>query len=100
MSPRAGACSTTGGAKSKTYDMARPPPDKTMTDRIYLDWNATAPLRPAAHAAMLGALDQLGNPSSVHAEGRAARHPVGTAREQGPPLGGAAPRRVIFPAGR
>src|SRR5262249_34551593 len=99
MSPRAGACSTTGGAKSKTYDMARPPPDKTMTDRIYLDWNATAPLRPAAHAAMLGALDQLGNPSSVHAEGRAARHPVETPREQGAALVGADPRSVIFTSG-
>ena len=44
-----------------------------MTDRIYLDWNATAPLRPEARDAMAAALDLAGNPSSVHAEGRAAR---------------------------
>ena len=44
-----------------------------MTDRIYVDWNATAPLRPQARSAILAALDAVGNPSSVHAEGRAAR---------------------------
>ena len=70
-----------------------------MTDRIYLDWNATAPLRPAARAAMLAALDQLGNPSSVHAEGRAARHLVETAREQVAALVGADARNVIFTSG-
>ncbi|MGA1633540.1 MAG: aminotransferase, partial [Gemmobacter sp.] len=43
-----------------------------MAGRDYLDWNATAPLRPAARAAMLAALALVGNPSSVHAEGRAA----------------------------
>src|SRR5690242_13455545 len=48
-----GAFTTTGRAKSKTYDMRRSLPDKDMMDRIYLDWNATAPLRPAARAAML-----------------------------------------------
>jgi cysteine desulfurase len=79
--------------------MARSPPDKTMIDRIYLDWNATAPLRPAARAAMLAALDRLGNPSSVHAEGRAARHLVETAREQVAALVGAEPRNVIFTSG-
>jgi len=52
-----------------------------MTERIYLDWNATAPLRPAARDAMLAALDQVGNPSSVHTEGRAARHLVEAARD-------------------
>ncbi|MDB5658732.1 MAG: aminotransferase class V-fold PLP-dependent enzyme [Cypionkella sp.] len=41
--------------------------------RIYLDWNATTPLRPEARAAMIAAMDVLGNPSSVHAEGRAAK---------------------------
>ena len=44
-----------------------------MTPRIYLDWNAAAPLRPEARAAMIAAMDAVGNPSSVHAEGRAAR---------------------------
>ena len=70
-----------------------------MTQRIYLDWNATAPLRPAARAAMLAALDRVGNPSSVHAEGRAARHAVETAREQVAALVGAEARNVIFTSG-
>ena len=70
-----------------------------MTERIYLDWNATAPLRPAARAAMLAALDQLGNPSSVHAEGRAARHLVETAREQVAALVGAEAANVVFTSG-
>src|SRR5262249_20549661 len=95
----AGAFSTTGGAKSKTYDMRRPPPDKDMTDRIYLAWTATSPLGPAARATMLAALDQLGNPSSVHAEGRAARHLVETAREGVAALVGADARNVIFTSG-
>ena len=44
-----------------------------MTERAYFDWNATAPLREEARAAMGAALDLTGNASSVHAEGRAAR---------------------------
>ncbi len=43
-----------------------------MMSRVYLDYNATTPLRPEARAAMIAAMDVLGNPSSVHAEGRAA----------------------------
>lgn len=50
--------------------------------RTYLDWNATAPLRPQARDAMLGALDVIGNPSSPHAEGRRARAIVEDARER------------------
>jgi cysteine desulfurase len=49
--------------------------------RIYADYNATAPLRPEAKAAMLRALELTGNPSSVHAEGRKARTFVEGARE-------------------
>jgi cysteine desulfurase len=49
--------------------------------RTYLDWNATAPLRPEAREAMLAALDLAGNPSSVHGEGRKARAVVEDARE-------------------
>jgi cysteine desulfurase len=41
-----------------------------MSDRIYLDWNATTPLRAEARQAMAAAWDIAGNPSSVHAEGR------------------------------
>ena len=70
-----------------------------MTDRIYLDWNATAPLRPEARAAMAAALDLAGNPSSIHAEGRAARKLVEHAREQVAALIGAEPKLVTFTSG-
>lgn len=50
--------------------------------RVYLDYNATTPLRPEARAAMIAAMDVCGNPSSVHAEGRAAKAVVETARRQ------------------
>lgn len=69
-----------------------------MTERAYLDWNATAPLRPEARAAMVAALDTIGNPSSVHAEGRAARNIVEMAREKVALLVGAEPRNVVFTA--
>ncbi len=48
--------------------------------RVYLDYNATTPPRPEARAAMIAAMDLLGNPSSVHAEGRAAKGLVEAAR--------------------
>src|SRR6202165_2974870 len=67
--------------------------------RAYLDWNATAPLRPQARAAMIAACELTGNPSSVHAEGRAARALIERAREEVAPLVGAEARRVIFTSG-
>ena len=70
-----------------------------MTERIYLDWNATAPLRGEARAATVKALDLLGNPSSVHGEGRAARHLVEGARRQVAALVAADPENVIFTSG-
>ncbi|HET7681839.1 MAG TPA: cysteine desulfurase family protein [Xanthobacteraceae bacterium] len=70
-----------------------------MTDRIYLDWNATAPLRAEARAAMAAALDVPGNPSSIHAEGRAARQLIERAREQVAALVGAEPKLVTFTSG-
>lgn len=70
-----------------------------MSDRVYLDWNATAPLRPEARAAMAAALGLVGNPSSVHHEGRRARALVETAREQVASLVGAAPKQVSFTSG-
>ncbi|HLH91651.1 MAG TPA: cysteine desulfurase family protein [Xanthobacteraceae bacterium] len=70
-----------------------------MTERVYLDWNATAPLRPAARKAFMSALERVGNPSSVHAEGRAARHLVETAREQVAALLGAPAGAVVFTSG-
>ncbi|MFZ1885218.1 MAG: cysteine desulfurase family protein [Rhodoplanes sp.] len=70
-----------------------------MSERVYLDWNATTPLRPEARAAMEAAFDCVGNPSSVHAEGRAARYLVEQAREQAANLLGAEPRNLIFTSG-
>jgi cysteine desulfurase len=69
------------------------------TDRLYLDWNATAPLRPEARTAMVRALDQAGNASSVHAEGRAARHLIESARAEVAALVGAEPAHVTFTSG-
>ncbi len=68
-------------------------------NRVYLDWNATTPLRPEAKAAMTAALDVVGNPSSVHAEGRAARGLLEQARAQVAEAVGAAPRDVVFTSG-
>jgi cysteine desulfurase len=70
-----------------------------MSDRLYLDWNATAPLRSEARAAMIAALDAPGNPSSVHAEGRAARCLIEEAREQVAALAGAKAPEVVFTSG-
>jgi cysteine desulfurase len=70
-----------------------------MTERIYFDWNATAPLRAEARTAMVAALDLAGNPSSVHAEGRAAHNVVEKARESVAAAVGADPRCVTFTSG-
>ncbi|WP_454745755.1 cysteine desulfurase family protein [Ciceribacter selenitireducens] len=68
-------------------------------ERIYLDWNATAPLMEAARSVMVEALALTGNPNSVHAEGRAARAVIETARREVAALVGATPANVIFTAG-
>ncbi len=70
-----------------------------MVERVYFDWNATAPLRPQAHSALQDALALTGNPSSVHAEGRAARHAIERAREEVAALVAARPADVIFTSG-
>jgi cysteine desulfurase len=70
-----------------------------MADRIYLDWNATTPLRPEAREAMAAAMDLSGNPSSVHAEGRRARTLVEDARATIAGAVGALARNVIFTSG-
>ncbi|MFD1344090.1 cysteine desulfurase family protein [Litorisediminicola beolgyonensis] len=70
-----------------------------MSGRVYLDYNATAPLRPEARDAMIGAMDLVGNPSSVHAEGRAAKALVERARTQVAGLVGAKPQEVVFCSG-
>jgi cysteine desulfurase len=70
-----------------------------MTTRAYLDWNATAPLRPEARAAAMAALDLVGNPSSIHGEGRAVRRIVEDARFEVAALVGVEPRDVILTSG-
>ena len=66
---------------------------------IYLDANATEPLRPEAREAALAALEQGGNPSSVHQAGRAARRILEEARERVANFANARPADVIFCAG-
>jgi cysteine desulfurase len=66
---------------------------------IYLDANATEPLRPAAREAVLAALDLTGNPSSVHAAGRAARRVLEDSREAVARRFGAAPADLVFTGG-
>jgi cysteine desulfurase len=70
-----------------------------MLERVYLDWNATTPLRPEAREAMALAWDICGNPSSVHAEGRHARRLVEEARGAIAGAIGAVGRNVIFASG-
>jgi cysteine desulfurase len=70
-----------------------------MASRVYLDWNATTPLRPEAKAAMAAAWELAGNPSSVHAEGRQARRLIEDARAAVAGAVGAAARNVVFTSG-
>lgn len=70
-----------------------------MTERTYFDWNATAPLRAEARAAVLGAFDVTATASSVHSEGRAARGLIERARGQVAALIGAEAKEVVFVSG-
>ena len=70
-----------------------------MTTRTYLDYNATAPLRPEVREEMIATFDAYGNPSSVHAEGRKARALLEAARAKVAALAGAKPEDVIFTSG-
>ncbi|WP_139862258.1 cysteine desulfurase family protein [Bradyrhizobium ivorense] len=70
-----------------------------MAGRVYLDWNATTPLRPEAKAAMLTAWELSGNPSSVHNEGRTARRLVEDARDAVAKAVGGRPQDVVFLSG-
>ncbi len=67
--------------------------------RAYLDWNATTPLREAAKAAMCKGMEIVGNPSSVHSEGRAAKMALERAREQVAAALGAEGADVVFTSG-
>lgn len=66
---------------------------------IYLDHNATTPLRAEVRAAMVEALDLWGNPSSIHGPGRRARDAVERARRQVAELVEAAPEEIVFTSG-
>ncbi|HEX4709680.1 cysteine desulfurase family protein [Phenylobacterium sp.] len=70
-----------------------------MTKPVYLDCNATAPVRPEAREAMAHALEVGGNPSSIHAAGRAARALVEQAREQVAALIAAPSSTIVFTSG-
>lgn len=94
------------GKRGENFKENAPHPDEGATEdrdfmkkRVYLDWNATAPLLPEVRAAMLVALDEGGNPSSVHAEGRAARAAVENARRSVAALVGAEAAHVTFTSG-
>lgn len=67
--------------------------------RIYLDHNASAPLRAEARAALVEALDVVGNPSSAHREGARARSLVERARGEVAALVGATPAEIVFTSG-
>ncbi len=67
--------------------------------RVYLDYNATAPLHPAARAAMSSTFELCGNASSVHAEGQAARALIETARAKIAAFAGVAAKNVFFTSG-
>lgn len=69
------------------------------SERVYLDHNASAPLRPEAREAVCAALDCAGNASSVHREGRAARGLIENARESVAALIGVRPAQIVFTSG-
>jgi cysteine desulfurase len=79
--------------------MTMPAPEPSGGDSVYLDHNATAPLRPEAAEAMRAALGVVGNPSSVHAAGRRARALVEQARADVAALLGAPAAAVVFTSG-
>jgi cysteine desulfurase len=70
-----------------------------LRPRVYLDYNATAPLHPAAREAMCAAFDLCGNASSVHAEGRIARAMIEAARAEVAAFAGVAPKNIVFTSG-
>src|ERR1700683_3317176 len=73
----------------------RPGPERV----VYLDHAATTPMLPEAIAAMTEELAQLGNPSSLHNQGRRARRVVEESREQIAEAYGARPSEVVFTSG-
>lgn len=72
---------------------------KHTIERVYLDYNATVPVRPQVCDAIAHAITHVGNPSSIHAEGRSARAYIETARESVAQLVGGQARNVVFTSG-
>jgi cysteine desulfurase len=70
-----------------------------VPERVYLDWNATTPLRAEARVAMEAAFELAGNPSSIHLEGRAARKLIEDARQRVAAALSAEPRNIVFTSG-
>ncbi|GII84175.1 cysteine desulfurase [Sphaerisporangium siamense] len=69
------------------------------SDVSYLDYNATAPIRPEAAAAVIEAMQSVGNASSIHQPGRRAAHRVDLARRQLAALLNCSPGEIIFTSG-
>ncbi|HEY8190613.1 MAG TPA: cysteine desulfurase family protein, partial [Micavibrio sp.] len=72
---------------------------KTQTPLVYLDCNATMPIKPGVIDVMTSALHETGNASSIHSAGRAARNHIETAREAVAAMAGTAPSYVFFTGG-
>lgn len=70
-----------------------------MPNSIYLDYNASAPLKPEAREAVIAALSAMGNPSSVHQSGRQVRAILEKARQQVADLVGGRAQDVVFTSG-
>ena len=70
-----------------------------MKNRIYLDHNATTPLRAEAREVMIAAMDVVGNPSSVHGEGRGALAVIQKARRQVAEAFGVGENDIVWTSG-
>jgi cysteine desulfurase len=70
-----------------------------MSNAVYMDYNASVPIRPEAASAVASALSIGGNPSSVHGHGRAARRLIEDAREQVAAAIGAPAAAIVFTSG-
>ena len=88
-----------GGRAASGGDIFEKKKGWLVSGRVYLDWNASAPLRPEARAAVVAGLEATGNPSAVHGEGRRARALVEKARAQVAEALGAQAGDVIFTSG-
>src|SRR5258708_19905587 len=96
MREAAGRSALPHNSRHAEQRMERPVAASRLT---YLDYNATAPIRPEVASAVAEALAICGNPSSVHRAGRAARRAVEQARREVASLLGAAEEEVVFVSG-